>query len=252
PLMNSGKSYIYGRHALIEAIRNAPKSIDRVFILPEFKDRELSILLEQSGIHVVTTSDRETPRGVDKRDTRQGIIALISPKGLVQSFKNFLDKLIVTPDTCLVLLDELEDPQNVGAIIRSAAAFGVYGILIPEHNQAPITGAVIKVSAGMAFRIPLVSVSNVNSSIRDLKNKGFWVYGLEMEAKNSLYVEKFDAPALFVMGNEGQGIRQKTKELCDVLMVIPMNPKCESLNVATSAAVTLYEWSKQHKEALRQ
>ncbi|MEK7066195.1 MAG: 23S rRNA (guanosine(2251)-2'-O)-methyltransferase RlmB, partial [Patescibacteria group bacterium] len=242
--------YIYGRHALVEALTHSPKSIDKVFIDPEFKDKELSALLETSGVHVVNTSDRETPRGVDKRDTRQGIIALISPKGLVQPFKQFLEKLTVTPDTCLVLLDELEDPQNVGAIIRSAAAFGVAGILIPEHNQAPVTGAVIKVSAGMAFRIPLVSVANVNSSIRELKDKGFWVYGLEMEAKNSLTTEEFNAPTLFVMGNEGQGIRQKTKELCDVLMVIPMNPKCESLNVAASAAVTLYEWSKQHKGAL--
>lgn len=244
--MNSPKTYIYGRHALVEALSSAPRSIEKVFISPEFADEELSKLLRESGVKSVVTSSKVSSREIDQRDLRYGIIALVSPKGLIQPFKSFLEKLSPTPDTCLVLLDELEDPQNVGAIIRSAAAFGVSGVLIPEHNQAQITGAVIKVSAGMAFRIPLVGISNVNSSIRDLKDKGFWVYGLAGEAKNRLGDEKFDAPSLFVFGNEGKGIREKTRELCDVLLSIPMNPRCESLNVAASAAVALYEWSRRH------
>lgn len=102
----------------------------------------------------------------------------------------------MTKDTALVILGELQDPHNVGAIIRSAAAFGVSAILMPEHNQAPVTGTVVKVSAGMAFRIPLVTVPNVNSAIRDLKERGFWVYGLDGEAKQTLPKEQFDAPAL--------------------------------------------------------
>jgi len=108
----------------------------------------------------------------------------------------------------------------------------------------------VKVSAGMAFRIPLVTVSNINNTIRDLKKKGFWIYGLEGESKNSMHDEKFDAPTAIILGNEAEGIREKTKELCDVLLSIPMNPSCESLNAAASAAVALYAWSAKHPNVL--
>ena len=148
-------------------------------------------------------------------------------------------------------MGELQDPHNVGAIIRSAAAFGVSGVLMPEHNQAPITGAVVKVSAGMAFRIPLVRIGNINTVIRDLKERGFWVYGLDGEAKTSIVDESFDAPTVFILGNESKGIREKTAELCDVMLSIPMHPQCESMNVASSTSVALYAWSAKHPNALK-
>ena len=166
------------------------------------------------------------------------------------SYDQFIKNLIITPDTSVVIMGELQDPHNVGAVIRSAAAFGVAGVFIPEHNQAPISGAVIKVSAGMAFRIPLVSVGNINNAISDLKKRGFWIYGLEGTSKNSIVDEKFDAPTALVLGNEAKGIREKTSELCDVLLSIPMNPQCESLNVASSTAIALYAWSTHHTGAL--
>jgi 23S rRNA (guanosine2251-2'-O)-methyltransferase len=144
----------------------------------------------------------------------------------------------------------VQDPHNVGAIIRSAAAFGIAGVLIPEHNQAGITGAVIKASAGMVFTTPLVSIGNVNYAIKALKAKGFWIYGLDASGKNTLSGEKFDAPAAFVVGNEGSGIREKTLDACDIVLNIPMHERTESLNAAVSAAVVLYEWSKHHPESL--
>jgi 23S rRNA (guanosine2251-2'-O)-methyltransferase len=106
---------------------------------------------------------------------------------------------------------------------------------------------VVKVSAGMAFRIPLVSIGNVNNTIRDLKERRFWIYGLETGSSQKISDEKFDAPAVLVFGNEGAGVREKTLELCDIKLEIPIDPRCESLNVAASAAVALYAWSARRK-----
>ena len=121
----------------------------------------------------------------------------------------------------------------------------------PEACRTSRPPAVVKVSAGMAFRIPLVSVGNVNTTIRDLKEQGFWIYGLAGEAEKGLSDERFDAPAVFVLGNESKGIREKTLEHCDILLSIPTDPRCESLYAAASAAVALYAWSTQHPQALQ-
>ena len=150
----------------------------------------------------------------------------------------------------LLVLGEVQDPHNVGAVIRSAAAFGFAGVLIPPHNQAPVNGTVVKVSAGMAFRIPLVTIPNVNTVLRDLKEDGFWVYGLEGEGTTKTTTEKYTRPTVFVLGNEGSGLREKTKELCDELLSIPIHPRCESLNAAAATAVVMAGWSAQHPEAL--
>ena len=243
-------TYIYGKHALEEAILYSPKAIEKVFIASYFDDEEIKEMVKNSGIPVFSLTPGKMSRDFDNSATHQGIAAIISFSNLMLSFKEFIGNMNVTPDTCLVLLGELQDPQNVGAVIRSAAAFGVSGVLIPEHNQAPVTGAVVKVSAGMAFKIPLVSVPNINTAIRDLKEKGFWIYGLEGDSKYSLDDEKFDVPTLFILGNESKGIRQKTKEICDVLLSIPTDEKCESLNAAASAAIALYAWGTKHKEVI--
>ena len=102
----------------------------------------------------------------------------------------------------------------------------------------------------MAFRVPLVSIGNINQTVRDLKDAGFTIYGLAGEGAESINKATFDSPSVFILGNEGEGIRQKTRELCDGLLSIPMNPKCESLNAAASAAVALYAWSAKHPESL--
>ena len=163
----------------------------------------------------------------------------------------FLAGREVSPALSLVILGEVQDPHNVGAIIRSAAAFGASGVLIPERRQAPITPVVLSASAGAAWDIPLVSVGNVNQAIRTLKERGFWTYGLAGDGANPLGKERFDAPAAFVLGNEGEGLREKTREHCDIVLSIPQSTRVESLNVSNAAAVALYAWSAQHPEALR-
>jgi 23S rRNA (guanosine2251-2'-O)-methyltransferase len=245
------KIYIYGKHAVAEALRHTPQAVDKVILAGRPDDENLAELIKSTGVAVGNFSPDSLPKSVDPEANHQGVLALVDSSRLIRPFHDFLRELEVNADTALVLLGEIQDPQNVGAIIRSAAAFGVAGILIPEHNQAPITGSVVKVSAGMAFRIPLVLIGNVNTTIRDLKDKGFWVYGLDSEAKQNVNAEKFDAPAVFVLGNEAKGIRAKTLELCDVGLNIPIHPQAESLNVAASAAVVLHAWSRERPGALK-
>lgn len=242
--------YIYGKHSVFEALENAPNSVKKIFLSSSIDDKKILDSIRISKIEIVKLSEKNLPKDIDEAAVHQGIIAVISLRNLIHQYKDFTNTLNITPDTALVLLNEVQDPQNVGAIIRSAAAFGISGVLIPEYNQAQMTGSVIKVSAGMAFRIPLVSVGNENHTIEDLKKRGFWIYGLEGEGNNLLSEEKFTHPSVFVLGNEGRGIRAKTKEHCDILLSIPINKKCESLNVASSASVTFYQWSLQHPGAI--
>lgn len=245
-----GKIYIYGRHALVEALKNTPKVIRKVFLAPDLRDTELRGLLEKHTIPTATLTQGSGKELVGKDAVHQGVIFTMDPSALLVSLDDFLATLNVKTNPAVAVLGEVQDPHNVGAIIRSAAAFGLAGVLIPEHNQAGVTGAVVKTSAGMAFRIPLVSIGNVNNTLKVLKEKGFWIYGLAMDGKTSLGTDTFDAPSAFVVGNEGAGIREKTLAACDVTLSIPMHERTESLNAAVSAAVVFYEWSKKHPEHL--
>jgi|CXWL01.1.fsa_nt_gi 23S rRNA (guanosine2251-2'-O)-methyltransferase len=244
------KIYIYGKHALMEALLSAPHIIRKVFITRDAADKELRALLEK---HAIPTAPLATDKGkemVGRDATHQGVIALMDPSALLISLDDFLATLDTTKNPAIAILGEVQDPHNVGAIIRSAAAFGLAGVLIPEHHQAGVTGVVVKTSAGMTFRIPLVSIGNVNNTIKILKEKGFWIYGLAMHGATALGAETFDAPSAFIVGNEGAGIREKTLEACDVTLSIPMHARTESLNAAVSAAVVFYGWSTRHPEAL--
>ena len=245
------KIYVYGKHALEEALLNAPDVVRKVFLSSEaMADENLRELLKKRGLAPETMRGRrEADRMVGEDTTHQGVIAIVDPAKLVVDFKNFaaqFDRTRPSEKTMLVLLDELTDPHNVGAIIRSAVAFGAAGVLLPSHNQAGITGAVVKASAGMVFRVPLVSIGNVNQAVDALREAGFRTYGLAMNGSQALGDEPFAEPALIIVGNEGSGIRQKTLERCDVVLRIPMDERAESLNASVSAAVVMYQWSTKH------
>ena len=244
------KVYIYGKHALMEALQNTPHVIKKVFLAPDLKDVELHALLEMRNIPIAKLGAGSGKELVGRDAVHQGVIAIMDPTALLMPLEDFLTTLDLKTNPAIAILGEVQDPHNVGAIIRSAAAFGLAGVLIPTHHQAGITGTVVKTSAGMAFRIPLVSIGNVNSTLKVLKEKGFWVYGLAMKGATELRTEAFDTPSVFIIGNEGAGIREKTLEACDITLSIPMHPRTESLNAAVSAAVVFYEWSKKHPEAL--
>lgn len=241
--------YIFGKNAVLGALQNRPDTIERVFLEKgkEFTkdfEKKVSELIAKNSIKVETVSTGDLSREMQAAN-HQGILAKVRVEDLTVNFEYFLENLEIDENTCLLILGELQDVQNVGSIIRSAAAFGISGILIPEHDQAQVNGTVVKVSAGTAFSIPLVKINNVNNAIEKLKSKRFWIYGLDMFGEKSIYEENFTEATCFVIGNEGDGIRQKTKEACDMLLNIPISQNVESLNASVSTAVALYEWRKQ-------
>ena len=245
------KVYIYGKHALMEALTSKPQVIRKVFLAHDAGDKELQALLHEHAIPTVPLAASKGKELVGRDATHQGVIAIMDPSALLISFDDFLKTLNPARNPAVAILGEIHDPHNVGAIIRSAAAFGIAGVLIPKDRQAGVTGAVVKTSAGMAFRIPLIPIGNVNQTLRTLKNRGFWIYGLSGEGANDLTKETFTEPSVFVVGNESKGIREKTEDLCDVMLRIPMHPRTESLNAAVSAAIVMYAWSAEHPEALK-
>lgn len=242
---------IWGRHAVYEAVSKAPHCVKKVLFEGGKQDDNIKNAARAAGITIDGFPAGQAPRSVPDDAVHQGFVALVDPAKLLREYDEFMSTITVTENTAFVVLGEIQDPHNVGAVIRSAAAFGVTGVIIPEHRQAPITGTVFKVSAGMAFRIPLISVGNVNQTLRDLKDRGFWTYGLDNNAQKSVTDEGFEKPSVFILGNESTGIREKTMELCDIALRIPMDHRAESLNASASAAVALYAWSTMHPTALK-
>jgi len=243
--------YIFGKHAVREVLQERPDVVVEIHAAAEFGDEAILGAAEFHKVPLKELNLKNPPRGISSNAAHQGIVAGIYPEKLTVPYKEFIKTLGITHDTGLLILGEVQDPHNVGAVIRSAAAFGIKAVMIPPHNQAPITGTVVKVSVGMAFRVPLVTIPNVNTTIRDLKDRGFWTYGLEGEgASTSTATETFPKPSAFVLGNEGSGLRPHTKSECDDLISIPIHAQCESLNAAAATAIVLASWSARHPAAL--
>ena len=197
------------------------------------------------GKHAVAQAREYAPHAILKvfEDAKGEEVAQISTHRLLRPYEDFSRELSAAPRTALVLLAGLEDPHNVGAIIRTAAAFGAAGILLPAQGQALISDTVLKVSAGMAFRIPLVIFEGYQQTLSDLRRRGFEVVALEQKTGEAVDKALFEAPVVFVMGNEGSGVPGAVKPLLSRSITIPMNARAESLNVAAAAAVALYAWS---------
>lgn len=217
--MQKEKVYIYGKHAVEEAQAHAPHVLTKV-------------MTDVAG------------------EGHGGYVAVVDTTKLLRPYTEFITSTPVAPETAVVILGGLTDPHNVGAIIRSAAGFGFSAVLLPESAQAPITSAVAKTSAGMIFRIPLVTIQSVDDTLSDLKERGFMTYGLAGKGSTRLTEETFTKPTAFVVGNEGAGLSAETEALCDTLLAIPIHTRTESLNAAQAATVVMYEWSKAHKTAL--
>jgi 23S rRNA (guanosine2251-2'-O)-methyltransferase len=241
---------IYGKHAVIEALAGRPDTVREVYLDEKGTFPEIKKLLSGATARLLPLTPKRLPKDVTSDTVHQGVAATIDGEKLMREYDAFMNSYEVTNDSAFILLGEVQDPQNVGSIIRTSAAFGVSGILIPEHRQAQITGAVVKVSAGMAFRMPLIRIGNVNQTVEDMKTKGFWTYALEGSATQSVYDEGFEKASVFVVGNEATGVREKTLEHCDIPLMIPMHAQAESLNAAVATAVVLSAWSKKHPGAL--
>ncbi len=248
----TGGTYLYGRNPLQEAILSSKRTgvmpVEELFLTKSAEaDAGIMSLVQSNKLAYSIVTSSEIENHIGRETVHQGILARLNPKALYTSLDEVLARVSAKERPLFILLDELQDPHNVGAIIRSAVAFGADAILIPEHDQTQITGTVIKTSVGMNFSIPIVRIGNINTTLLKLKEKGFWFYGLTGDGDTSLTAVTFDSPSLIVIGSEGVGIAKKTLEHCDFKLSIPMNPLCESLNASNATAVTLYEWHKQQQ-----
>jgi 23S rRNA (guanosine2251-2'-O)-methyltransferase len=249
--MKQNKIFIYGKHAVSEALLHAPQAVRKVHLAQNMDDKKLRELNKKAGVPTEPLDERKATSQAEGGSPHQGVIALISLSGLVTPFEKFIETFEPTPETCLVFLSEVQDPHNVGAIIRSAAAFGASAVLLSEQNQAGVTGAVIKTSAGAAFSMPLIVVPGTQQALSKLKKMGVTIVGLAGEASRSVHEESFAEPTMFVFGNEAHGIAPSAKALCDYMLSVPISSKTESLNVAAAAAVALFAWSTKHGRALQ-
>ncbi|MFH5830893.1 23S rRNA (guanosine(2251)-2'-O)-methyltransferase RlmB [Halalkalibaculum sp. DA3122] len=238
--------YIYGRNPVKEALEHEPERIEKIFVRDSVKDQDIDSIFSLSSNNRIPISHVPGSRlhNLVGSVNDQGVVALMSAIEY-HEFGPWLDTLDLAAYPGILLLDGLEDPHNVGAILRTAAAAGIDAVLVPKHRQAPINATVFKTSAGTAGRIPTVRVGNLNQAILKLKEAGFWIGGLDQEGETQLWDLQVDRPLAFVIGSESSGIRQKTLEHCDYTFAIPMHNRVESLNASVSAALLSYEWRRK-------
>lgn len=232
---------IYGVNPVAEAVR-AGYPILKVFIEEGFRDREKVLpLLKKRGIKVVKAGKKKL-LALAKTEKHQGIVAVVSPVEPAD-FGELLDRTISTKG-CLLFLDRIEDPHNLGAIFRSADAFGVTGIVLPKDRSASITETVVKASTGAVFYVPFAIVGSFVNALREFKEAGGWLVGLEAGGK-SIASYQFPFPLGLVAGSEGKGISRSALKQLDEVVSIPMRGHVNSLNVSNAVAIGLYLVSQQ-------
>ncbi len=237
---------IVGRKPVLEAIR-AGTQIDRVLLLHGTQGGIIEGIEAQARQkHIrVQEVDKEQFAQIAGDEHAQGVAAIIA-KRKQASVEDILERGKQRGEQALVLiLDEIEDPHNLGALIRTAECSGFHGVIIPRHHAAPITSTVVKSSAGATEHLPIAEVTNLVPVIDELKKNGFWVIGLDMEG-DKLYTQvDFSNPTALVVGSEGKGIRRLVKEHCDVLVKIPLHGMIDSLNASVAGALVMFEARKQ-------
>lgn len=238
--------YSYGVNPIQELLSREPETIEKIYVRENLRSSASYIIVNSASDHripfVKVPESKLTELVGDVN--HQGIVAAISEIKYLE-FQDWLDRLKPDSETAVLCLDEIEDPQNLGAILRTAAAAGITAVIVPKHRQAPVNATVLKTSAGTAGRIPIIRTVNLNQAILSLKENKFWIAGLDQKATSSIWDQTFDVPMAFVIGNEGRGMRKKTGEHCDFLLSLPMENGVESLNASVSAALICYEWKRQ-------
>lgn len=237
---------IEGRNAVIEALR-AGTSIDKIYIQKGETDRTLGHIASTAraaGI-VVVDADKRKLDFMSRTKAHQGVIALTS----VREYVSVEDILAIAREKgenpLLVVCDEISDPHNLGAIIRTAECAGAHGVIIPKRRSAGLTSIVGKTSAGAVSYVPVARVPNIAALLKDLQKAGVWVFGTAAEGNTTLYDADLKGPAAIVIGSEGDGMTRLVREGCDFLVSIPMKGKISSLNASAAAAILLYEAVRQ-------
>ncbi len=234
--MKNQPNLIYGKHAALAATCNPMRKIKRVLVTKNSKE-EIGNKVFAGIKNIQIIEGKKLDDMLPREAVHQGIAVECEP--LIQP--SLQDVLKEGANKPLLILDQVSDPHNVGAILRSCAAFDCGAVICTDRNAPAESGVMAKAASGALEMVPLVSVGNLVQAIEHLKKAGYWIYGLDGEAKKAIHEVKFDRKTALVLGAEGRGLRRLTGEHCDMLIKLPISPKMESLNVSNAAAVALYE-----------
>ena len=246
PAVEEVEGQLEGRNALTEALR-AGRTIDKVFIADGDTDRALQRLAAQAkdAGAVIVPVDRRKLDQMSTTHSHQGVIALAAAH-VYYTIDDILEEAASRGETPLIVIcDELSDPHNLGAIMRSAECAGAHGIIIPKRRSVGLTATVAKASAGAVEYMKVARVTNINNAIAELKEKGVWVFGTAAEGSIPMYKADLTGPTAIVIGNEGDGMSQLVRKNCDVMVHIPMKGSISSLNASAAASILLYEAVRQ-------
>ncbi len=241
---------IEGRNAVLEALR-AGTAIDKIYLQKGETDKTLGHIASKARAAgtVVAEADRRQLDATSRTHAHQGVIALAAVREYA-SVDSILQAAAEKGEPpLLVVCDELSDPHNLGAVIRTAECAGAHGVIIPKRRSAGLTAVVAKTSAGAVAHVPVARVPNLPALLKDLKKRGMWIYGTAADGTTPLYHADLKGPAAVVIGSEGSGMSRLVSETCDFLVSIPMRGKLNSLNASAAAAILLYEAVRQRLEA---
>jgi len=226
---------------LLEALRSAPERVHKVFVQEERGHARIGEVIREAKSRHVPVAFVPAKRLDQVAPGHQGVMAEVSPK----KYATVSDILARSAKPFVVILDEIEDPQNLGAIVRSAEGAGADGLILPERRSAGLTETVDQVSAGALEHLPVARVTNLVRAMEELKEKGLWLVGAEGSADKPWYAFDYTGPVGIVLGSEGKGLRPLVRKTCDEVLAIPLAGRVNSLNVAAAAAVFLFEVVRQ-------
>ena len=239
--------YLIGFHAVAARLSQRAESVQAIYITAARHDRrarEIVELAQTLGIDVHAVDDARLAQLADG-EVHQGVVAQVQGEELRQTLEEILDALTTPP--LLLLLDGVTDPHNLGACLRSADAFGVDAVIIPKDRAVGVNATVAKVASGAVETVPVITVTNLARTMRDLKERGVWLIGADAEGKESLFDADLSGPIGWVLGGEGSGLRRLTRELCDRSVGIPLMGSVASLNVSVAAGICLFATRQQRR-----
>ena len=237
---------IEGRNSVIELLESK-KDINKIFVTKGEMHGSINKILAMAKERnvIIVEKDKKQMAQMAQTPNHQGVIAIVPPFEYCEIEDILENAKIKNEDPFVLILDGIEDPHNLGSIIRTAETAGVHGIIIPKRRAASVNSTVSKVSAGAVEHIKIARVTNISDSIQKLKDNGLWICGTDIDAKNYYYDQDLTGPLGIVIGNEGQGMSEKVKKNCDFLVKIPMKGKVTSLNASVSTGIVVYEAVKQ-------
>ena len=239
---------VEGRNAVI-ALLESGKDINKIYISSGEKHGSINkiIAMAKERKVLVTEINKSKLNQMARESSNQGVIAIVPPFEYSDVDEILEDAKSKNEDPFIIILDGIEDPHNLGAIIRTAETAGAHGVIIPKRRAASVNSTVSKVSAGAVEHIKIARVNNLTETIKELKDHGIWIYGTDIEATDYYYNQDLTGPIAIIIGSEGFGMSRLVKENCDFLLKIPMKGKTTSLNAAVSSGIVIYEVVKQKK-----